>query len=122
MTDIIFRQRSQLLEESELPMWWKTIDKWSLFSLIGIFLCGLLLGMAASVPLAEANGKEAFYYVKRQLLYGTLSFFIIIFLSILSIKENRRIFLIGFLLSIVALFVLPFLGTDHGKGAVRWIS
>ena len=79
MTDIIFRQRSQLLQESELPMWWTTIDKWSLFSLIGIFLCGLLLGMAASVPLAEANGKEAFYYVKSQLLYGTLSFFIIIF-------------------------------------------
>ena len=78
--------------------------------------------MAASVPLAESNGKDAFYYVKRQLLYGSLSFFIIIFLSILSIKENRRIFLIGFLLSIVALFVLPFLGTDHGKGAVRWIS
>ena len=122
MTDIIFRPRSQLLEESELPMWWRTIDKWSLFSLIGLFLCGLLLGMAASVPLAESNGKDAFYYVKRQLLYGTFSFFIIIFLSILSIKENRRIFLIGFLLSIVALFVLPFLGTDHGKGAVRWIS
>ena len=65
MTDIIFRQRSQLLEESELPMWWRTIDKWSLFSLIGIFLCGLLLGMAASVPLAEANGKEAFLLCKK---------------------------------------------------------
>ena len=122
MTDIIFRPRSQLLEESELPMWWRTIDKWSLFSLIGLFLCGLLLGMAASIPLAESNGKDAFYYVKRQLFYGTFSFFIIIFLSILSIKENRRIFLVGFLLSVIAIFVLPFLGTDHGKGAVRWIS
>ena len=79
MTDIIFRPRSQLLEESELPMWWKTIDKWSLFCLVGLFLCGLLLGMAASVPLAESNGKDAFYYVKRQLFYGTASFFIIIF-------------------------------------------
>ncbi len=122
MTDIIFRPRSQLSEESELPMWWKTIDKWSLFSLIGLFLCGLLLGMAASVPLAESNGKDVFYYVKRQLFYGAFSFFIIIFLSILSIKENRRIFLIGFFLSMIALFILPFLGTDHGKGAVRWIS
>ena len=77
MTDIIFRPRSQLLEESELPMWWRTIDKWSLFSLIGLFLCGLLLGMAASIPLAESNSKDAFYYVKRQLLYGIFSFFII---------------------------------------------
>ena len=122
MTDIIFRPRSQLLEESELPMWWKTIDKWSLFCLVGLFLCGLLLGMAASVPLAESNGKDAFYYVKRQLFYGTASFFIIIFLSILSIMEVRRIFLICFLLSMIALFLLPIVGTDHGKGAVRWIS
>ena len=122
MTDIVFRPRSQLIEESELPLWWKTIDKWSLFCLLGLFLCGLLLSMAASVPLAESNGKESFYYVKRQLFYGSLSFFIIIFLSILSIKENRRIFLIFFLLSIVSLFLLPFLGTDYGKGAVRWVS
>ena len=122
MTDIIFRPRSQLLEESELPMWWKTIDKWSLFSLLGLFLCGLLLGMAASIPLAESNGKDAFYYVKRQLFYGAVSFIIIIFLSILSIKENRRIFLIGFFLSLITLFLLPLIGTDHGKGAVRWIS
>ena len=122
MTDIIFRPRSQLLEESELPMWWKTIDKWTLFSLLGLFLCGLLLGMAASIPLAESNGKDAFYYVKRQLFYGAVSFIIIIFLSILSIKENRRIFLIGFFLSLITLFLLPLIGTDHGKGAVRWIS
>ena len=122
MTDIIFRPRSQLLEESELPMWWKTIDKWSLFSLLGLFLCGLLLGMAASIPLAESNGKDVFYYVKRQLFYGAVSFIIIIFLSILSIKENRRIFLIGFFLSLITLFLLPLIGTDHGKGAVRWIS
>ncbi|MFL2802411.1 MAG: FtsW/RodA/SpoVE family cell cycle protein [Paracoccaceae bacterium] len=122
MTDIIFRSRSQLLEESELPMWWKTIDKWSLFSLLGLFLCGLLLGMAASIPLAESNGQDAFYYVKRQLFYGAVSFFTIIFLSILSIKENRRIFLIGFFLSLITLFLLPLIGTDHGKGAVRWIS
>ena len=122
MTDIIFRPRSQLIEESELPLWWKTIDKWSIFCLLGLFLCGLLLSMAASVPLAESNGKESFYYVKRQLFYGSLSFFIIIFLSILSIKENRRIFLIFFILSIISLFLLPFIGTDHGKGAVRWIS
>ena len=60
MTDIIFRPRSQLIEGSELPLWWKTIDKWSIFCLLGLFLCGLLLSMAASVPLAESNGKSHF--------------------------------------------------------------
>ena len=122
MTDIIFRPRSQFLEGSELPMWWKTIDRLTFFSILGLFLCGLLLGMAASFPLADANGKEAFYYVKRHLIFGFLSFFLIIIVSILSIRENRRIFLIGFLLSLIFLLLLPFFGTDHGKGAIRWIS
>ena len=51
-----------------------------------------ITSMAVSVPLAEANGKEAFYYVKRQLLYGTLSFFIIIFLSIYLLKRIENFF------------------------------
>ena len=122
MTDIIFRPRSDFFEESELPRWWKTIDRWSLFSLLGLFLSGLLLGMAASVPLAEANGKQSFYYVNRQLIYGSISFLLIIALSILSIRENRRIALIGFVISFIALSLLPVFGTDHGKGAVRWLS
>tara|TARA_B100000902_G_scaffold340961_1_gene344092 strand:- start:3046 stop:4191 length:1146 start_codon:yes stop_codon:yes gene_type:complete len=122
MTDIIFRPRSDFFEESELPRWWKTIDRWSLFSLLGLFLSGLLLGMAASVPLAEANGKQSFYYVNRQLIYGSISFLLIIVLSILSIRENRRIALIGFVISFIALSLLPVFGTDHGKGAVRWLS
>ena len=122
MTDIIFRPRSDIFEESELPRWWKTVDKWSLFSLMGLFLSGLLLGMAASVPLAEANGKQVFYYVNRQLMYGIFSFFCILGLSILSVRENRRIALIGFLISFTLLLALPIFGTDHGKGAVRWLS
>ncbi len=122
MTDIIFRPRSDFFEESELPRWWKTVDKWSLFCLVGLFLSGLLLGMAASVPLAEANGKQAFYYVNRQLIYGIISFFLIVVLSILSVRENRRIALIGFMISLIALTMLPIFGTDHGKGALRWFS
>ena len=122
MTDIIFRPPSDIFEESELPRWWKTVDRWSLFSLVGLFLSGLLLGMAASVPLAEANGKQAFYYVNRQVIYGIFSFFCILVLSILSVRENRRIALIGFLISLILLLALPIFGTDHGKGAVRWLS
>tara|TARA_X000000368_G_scaffold396049_1_gene364027 strand:- start:6342 stop:7535 length:1194 start_codon:yes stop_codon:yes gene_type:complete len=122
MTDIIFRPRSEFFEESELPRWWKTVDRWSLFSLVGLFLSGLLLGMAASAPLAEANGQQAFYYVNRQFMYGTFSFTCILGLSILSVQENRRIALICFLITFILLCALPIWGTDHGKGAVRWLS
>ena len=122
MTDIIFRPRSEFLQESEIPRWWKTVDKWSLFSVLGLLFSGLLLGMAASVPLAEANGKDVFHYVNRQFFFGICSIFLILSLSIISIKENRRIFLIGFLIFFIGLLLVPYFGTGHGKGAVRWFS
>ena len=34
----------------------------------------------------------------------------------------RRLAIVGFLVSFVALALLPFFGTDFGKGAVRWYS
>ena len=40
--------------------------------------------------------------------------------SMLPSKVIRRLGVIGFLLCFVALGLLPFFGTDFGKGAVRW--
>ena len=38
----------------------------------------------------------------------------------MSSKIIRRLGVIGFLFCFVALILLPFFGTDFGKGAVRW--
>jgi len=42
--------------------------------------------------------------------------------SMLNPRAVRRLGVIGFLFAFVALLLLPFLGTDFGKGAVRWYS
>ena len=122
MTEMVHGLSRQGLTEPLLPRWWKNVDRWSLVAIVILFAIGLLLAMAASPPLAENNQKPAFYYVQKQALFGIASLLLMIFLSMLDLITVRRIALIGFFISLLALLALPIFGTDYGKGAVRWFS
>jgi cell division protein FtsW len=87
-----------------------------------LFGIGLLLGLAASVPLASRNGLEPFYYVQRQAFFGGLALAAMVGVSMMPPAMVRRLGVAGFALAFVALALLPFFGTDFGKGAVRWFS
>jgi cell division protein FtsW len=108
--------------EPVLPRWWRTIDKWSLTCILMLFGIGLLLGLAASVPLATRNGLEPFHYVQRQALFGTVALVAMALTSMMTPEMVRRFGVLGFLAAFGALALLPFFGTDFGKGAVRWFS
>jgi len=105
-----------------LPRWWRTIDKWALGAVLMLFGVGMLLGLAASVPLAEKNGLEAFYYVKRQAFFGVVALAVAGGISMMSPTQVRRLGVIGFAIAFLSILALPFVGTDFGKGAVRWFS
>lgn len=104
------------------PRWWRTIDRVSLMAVVGLFLIGILLGLAASPPLAERNGLGTFHYVTRQAIFGFGALAGMVFLSMQSPTTVRRLAIFGFFGVFVALALLPFLGTDFGKGATRWYS
>ncbi len=122
MTDIIHGSSRAVPVDNPFFRWWQSLDQWTLVATLGLIVMGLLLSMAASVPLADSNGMPAFYYVNRQAIYGMISFCVIIFLSTTSLSVLRRFGIIGFFLVVIALALLPFFGTDFGKGAVRWFS
>lgn len=82
---------------------------------------GLLLGLAASVPLAEKNNLPQFYYVTRQAVFGFAALLVMLVVSTFSPRFVRRLAVLGFALALVAIVLLPFIGTDFGKGAVRWL-
>ena len=105
-----------------LPRWWRTIDKWSLTSILLLFGIGILLGLAASPPLAAKNGFAPFYYVQRQLVFGTVALMVMLVTSMIAPSLVRRLGVLGFLCAFAALVMLPVMGTDFGKGAVRWYS
>jgi cell division protein FtsW len=105
-----------------LPRWWRTIDKWTMTCILVLFGIGLLLGLASSPPLAERNGLDPFYYVSRQAFFGGLALVAMLITSMMSPTLVRRLAVLGFLVSFVALALLPVFGTDFGKGAMRWYS
>ncbi len=122
MTEMVFGTVPVRAGEPVLSRWWRTIDRWSLGFIIALFGVGLLLGLAASVPLAEKNGLPPFYYVTRQALFGTMALIAMLCFSMMPVDMVRRLGIIGFSAAFVALIFLPVLGTDFGKGAVRWYS
>ena len=122
MTDIIHGSSRTVPVDNPFFRWWQSVDQWTLVATLGLIVMGLLLSMAASVPLADSNDMPAFYYVHRQAIYGMISFSLIIFLSTTSLSFVRRFGIIGFFLVVIALALLPIFGTDFGKGAVRWFS
>ena len=122
MTDMVFGTVAQQPSEPVLPRWWRTVDRWSLTFVVVLFVIGILLGLAASVPLAERNGLVPFYYVYKQLFFGIIALIVMILTSMLPPRIVRRFGIIGFVCCFLAICFLPLLGTDFGKGAVRWYS
>lgn len=122
MTEMVYGVAPARAADPILPRWWRTVDHWSLGCVVGLFILGLVLGLAASVPLAERNGLPPFYYVTRQAFFGGCALFCALVLSMLSPRQIRRIGVLGFLVSFLLVAALPVIGTDFGKGAVRWIS
>ena len=122
MTEMVYGSNPVRVSEPVIPRWWRTIDKWTLTSVVILFGIGILLGLAASVPLATRNGLEPFYYVQRQAFFGGVALVVMLGVSMMPPDMVRRLGVMGFAVSMVALMLLPFLGTDYGKGAVRWYS
>jgi cell division protein FtsW len=122
MTEMVFGAIPEQSGDPVLPRWWRTVDKWTLSCVLALFGIGLLLGLAASPPLAAKNGFEPFHYVQRQAFFGAIAMAVLIFTSMMSPTLVRRLAVLGFVASFIALMGLPFFGTDFGKGAVRWYS
>lgn len=122
MTEMVYGSSPARVTEPVIPRWWRTIDKWTLTSVFILFGIGLMLGLAASVPLAERNGLDQYFYVERQMFFGSMALIAMIAVSMMTPDMVRRIGVIGFAGAFVALCLLPVFGTDYGKGAVRWFS
>ncbi|MGA0541642.1 peptidoglycan glycosyltransferase FtsW [Neotabrizicola sp. VNH66] len=122
MTEMVYGSSPVAVRDPVLPRWWRTIDRWAMTSVFVLFGIGLLLGLAASVPLASRNGLEPFFYVQKQAMFGAMGLAVMLGLSMASPALVRRLGILGFLGALVLVMLLPVVGQDHGKGAVRWLS
>ncbi|MFN3148067.1 MAG: putative peptidoglycan glycosyltransferase FtsW [Paracoccaceae bacterium] len=122
MTEMVYGTVPVRDGEPILPKWWRTVDRWSIVCVLILFGIGLLLGLAASPPLATRNGLPPFHYVERQAVFGAMALVIMIVVSMMSPQVVRRLGIVGFFFAFAAVVMLPVFGTDYGKGAVRWYS
>jgi len=122
MTEMVYGTVPVYTGEPILPRWWRTIDKWTMSCILILFGIGLLLGLASSPPLASKNGFQPFLHVTRQAFFGGVAMIVMFGVSMMTPQMVRRLAVIGFLVSFIALMGLPIFGTDFGKGAMRWYS
>lgn len=122
MTEMVYGAAPVVRGDPMIPRWWRTLDRWSLLCILILCGIGLMLGLAASPPLAARNGLPPFYYVQKQLFFGGLGMVAMIAVSVLQPGTIRRLGVVGFICCFIALVLLPVLGTNYGKGAIRWYS
>lgn len=122
MTEMVHGTLPVKAGEPILPRWWRTVDRWSMGAVLALFSLGLLLGLAASVPLAQRNNLPSFHYVERQAIFGFAGLIAMVVASMLSPQQVRRLGVLAFFVAMTSVALLPIFGTDFGKGATRWYS
>lgn len=108
-------------DRSLLTRWWWTVDRWTLAAIAAIIAVGAILTLAASPPVAERLGLDAFHFARRQFVFLTLAAALMIGLSFLSPRGVRRFAASLMVLSLALLVLTLFKGAEI-KGAVRWLQ
>ncbi len=122
MTEMVHGVMPAHVGEPVLSRWWRTVDRWTISCVLLLFAAGLLLSLASSPPLATRNNLPPFYYFERQVFFGMVAIAAMLLVSMMTPATIRRWAVLGFVVSLATLMMLPFIGTDFGKGAVRWSS
>jgi len=108
-------------DTSILGNWWWTVDRWLLGAVVLLGALGLLLTTTASPPVAERINVDSFHFVKKQAIMLAPALFTIIGVSLLNLKQIRRLALVVFVGALVLMVAAILFGTEI-KGATRWIS
>jgi cell division protein FtsW len=107
-------------ERTPFAAWWWTVDRPMLAALGAIMLCGIILSLAASPPVATRLGLDPFYFVDRHIMYLIPAVVVLIGTSFLSPRHIRRLALVVFIASFALVVATLFVGAEV-KGARRWI-
>ncbi len=102
--------------------WWKNIDKFLLFSVIGLFLLGLFFSLVSTSLIASDKlDTKSYYFFFKHTAYITIAITILIIFSFLNQKILTKFSFILFLVAFLSLLLVPFLGIEV-KGSKRWLD
>ncbi len=91
-----------------VAQWWWTVDRWMLAAVIALAFIGAILVLAASPAVATRIGMDSFALVRRHYAMLPLALGTVVFISMLSAKQVRRLgvilFFVFFALTALTLF------------------
>ena len=102
--------------------WWKNIDKFLLFLILGLFLLGLFFSLVSTSLIASDKLEtKSYYFFFKHSAYIALAITILIIFSFFNQKILTKFSLILFLVAFLSLLLVPFLGIEV-KGSKRWLD
>jgi len=106
---------------SALAEWWWTSDRWLFATVSALMFAGVLIGMAASPAIAEKLRYDTFHFVSRQIVFAALALSVMMLVSLLKLRDIRRLSLAGFFGGLVLMGLAIAIGPEV-KGAHRWLD
>jgi len=107
---------------SLLANWWRNIDKTILSLILLLFFLGLFFSFSStSSVIGEKLNKESYFFFLKHLVFVSIALIIIFFISIQKREIIKKYLPYFFLLSLLLLFLVPFIGIEV-KGARRWME
>jgi cell division protein FtsW len=108
-------------DRSRVADWWFTVDHVLVGAILALVGAGLVLSLAASPAVAIRKGLPTYYFVERHLFFSALGVLVMLIVSLFSPRGVRRLALILFAVSMLALIAVHFVGPEI-HGARRWLS
>ena len=108
-------------DTSVLGNWWWTVDRWLLGAVVLLGAIGLMLTTTASPPVAERINVDSMHFVRKQAVMLAPALLLLVGISLLSLRQLRRLALAVFAGSVVLMVGTLLFGAEI-KGATRWIS
>ena len=109
-------------DQSPIAKWWWTTDRWLLGVTGVLIMVGVLLSFTSSPAAAgRMSIGDPLHFAIRQSVFATLGALIVLAVSTLSPRGVKRTCAIIYLVAVVTMIALPFLG-HSAKGATRWLQ
>lgn len=108
-------------DTSVLGRWWWTVDRWTLAALLALVGLGYVMLLAASPGVAERIGASSRdLFILKQVFFLALATGVMVFISLLPVKQVRRLALLGFFGALLMTAATLSMGVEI-KGARRWL-
>jgi len=109
------------MDQSVFGRWWWTVDRIMLVLIIILAVCGVLMVVTASPPVASHINVGEYYFIKRHLLFLPVSMMLMFAVSLCNLRTLWRGATLILLGGAAAMVAVLFIGTEI-KGAQRWLS